>query len=132
MWTRRWAGWCSSWKATRARSSAAWTGRRPKASASIRSRATWSKARCEENHFMSVIVKIPTPLRRLTQDRDIVQTEGGSLAEAISGLESSFPGLRERLCDEQGQLRRFVNVYINGEDVRVLSGLQTPLKQGDE
>jgi acyl dehydratase/molybdopterin converting factor small subunit len=81
---------------------------------------------------VSVTVKIPTPLRRLTKDQDIVQTEGGSLAEAISGLDGSFPGLKERLCDEQGQLRRFVNVYINGEDVRFLSGLQTPLKQGDE
>lgn len=81
---------------------------------------------------MSVTVKIPTPLRRLTKDQDIVQTEGGSLAEAISGLDGTFPGLKERLCDEQGELRRFVNVYINGEDVRFLSGLQTPLKQGDE
>ncbi len=81
---------------------------------------------------MSVTVKIPTPLRRLTQDRDIVQADGGSLAEAISGLDTSFPGIKERLCDESGELRRFVNVYINGEDVRFLSGLKTPLKQGDE
>ncbi len=81
---------------------------------------------------MSVTVKIPTPLRRLTQDKDIVQVDAGSLAEAISGLDSSFPGIKERICDEAGELRRFVNVYINGEDVRFLSGLQTPLKQGDE
>jgi molybdopterin synthase sulfur carrier subunit len=81
---------------------------------------------------VSVIVKIPTPLRRLTNDQEKVQADGGSLAECISGLDGTYPGLKERLCDEQGELRRFVNVYINGEDVRFLSGLQTPLKQGDE
>ncbi len=81
---------------------------------------------------MSVTIKIPTPLRRLTQDKDVVQAEGGSLAEAIGGLEASFPGIKERICDEAGELRRFVNVYINGEDVRFLAGIQTPLKQGDE
>lgn len=81
---------------------------------------------------MNVTIKIPTPLRRLTQDKDVVQAEGGSLAEAISGLEASFPGIKERICDEAGELRRFVNVYINGEDVRFLAGIQTPLKQGDE
>jgi sulfur-carrier protein len=81
---------------------------------------------------VSVTIKIPTPLRRLTQDKDVVQAEGGSLAEAIGGLEASFPGIKERICDEAGELRRFVNVYINGEDVRFLAGIQTPLKQGDE
>ncbi len=81
---------------------------------------------------MSVTVKIPTPLRRLTKDQDVVQCDGAFLAECITRLDASYPGLKERLCDEQGDLRRFVNVYINGEDVRFLSGLQTPLKQGDE
>jgi molybdopterin synthase sulfur carrier subunit len=81
---------------------------------------------------VSVTIKIPTPLRRLTQDKDVVQAEGGSLAEAIGGLEASFPGIKERICDEAGELRRFVNVYINGEDVRFLAGIKTPLKQGDE
>lgn len=81
---------------------------------------------------MSVKVKIPTPLRKLTGERDVVEGNGASLAECISGLDGAYPGLRERLCDEQGELRRFVNVYINGEDVRFLSGVATPLKQGDE
>jgi molybdopterin synthase sulfur carrier subunit len=81
---------------------------------------------------MSVRVKIPTPLRRLTNNQELVEGEGSSLGECIGTLEGRFPGLKERLCDEQGQLRRFVNVYINGEDVRFLSGLATPLKQGDE
>jgi len=70
-----------------------------------------------------VTVKIPTPLRRLTKDQDIVQIEGGSLAEAISDLDGTYPGLKERLCDEQGELRRFVNVYVNGEDARHSGGL---------
>ena len=81
---------------------------------------------------MSVKIRVPTPLRRLTDNQDILTGDGGSLVECINGLEARFPGLKERLCDETGELRRFVNVYINGEDVRFLSGLATPLKPGDE
>ncbi|HXH22980.1 MAG TPA: ubiquitin-like small modifier protein 1 [Dehalococcoidia bacterium] len=81
---------------------------------------------------MSVKVRIPTPLRKLTNELDIVMTDGGTLGAAIDGLESEYPGLKERICDEQGEIRRFVNIYINGEDVRFLSGLQTSLKPGDE
>jgi molybdopterin synthase sulfur carrier subunit len=81
---------------------------------------------------MSVKVRIPTPLRKLTNELDIVTTDGGTLGAAIDGLESEYPGLKERICDEQGEIRRFVNIYINGEDVRFLSGLQTNLKAGDE
>ena len=81
---------------------------------------------------MSVVVKIPTPLRRLTAERDTITGEGASLGQIITNLEASYPGLRERLCDESGELRRFVNVFVNGEDVRFLSGLETPLKSGDE
>ena len=81
---------------------------------------------------MSVRVKIPTPLRGLTNNQDVVSGDGSSLRECITVLDASYPGLKERLCDEQGELRRFVNVYINGEDVRFLSGLQTPLKTDDE
>jgi MoaD family protein len=81
---------------------------------------------------MSVKVKIPTPLRRITNNQELVESEGGSLGEIITAIDGQFPGLKDRICDEQGQLRRFVNVYINGEDVRFLSGLSTPLKQGDE
>jgi len=80
----------------------------------------------------SVTVRIPTPLRKLTLDADVVTGEGETLAECIDSLESRFPGLRDRLCDETGELRRFVNVYINGEDVRFQSGLQTRLSGGDE
>jgi molybdopterin synthase sulfur carrier subunit len=81
---------------------------------------------------MAVKVRIPTPLRKLTNELDIVSTDGGTLGAAIDGLESSYPGLKERICDERGEIRRFVNVYINGEDVRFLSGLQSALKAGDE
>ena len=81
---------------------------------------------------MAVKVKIPTPLRGLTGDLDTVPGEGSTLQELVVHLESSYPGMQERLCDDTGSLRRFVNVYVNGEDVRFLSGLDTSLSEGDE
>jgi molybdopterin synthase sulfur carrier subunit len=81
---------------------------------------------------VSVIVRIPTPLRKITADQDRVSADGASVAECINSLEVSYPGLKERLCDESGEIRRFVNIYVNGEDVRFLQGLATPLKDGDE
>jgi molybdopterin synthase sulfur carrier subunit len=81
---------------------------------------------------MSVKVRIPTPLRGLTKDQDVVAGDEGTLAACIEGLESSFPGLKDRICDDTGELRRFVNIYINGEDVRFMDGLASALKAGDE
>ena len=81
---------------------------------------------------MDVMVRIPTPLRRLTNGQDRATVEGGSLREIISSLEEQFPGMKERLCDEQGELRSFVNMYVNGEDIRFLNGLDTSTKAGDE
>ena len=81
---------------------------------------------------MAVNVKIPTPLRGLTGDLDTVAGEGSTLQDLVVHLERAYPGMRERLCDDTGSLRRFVNVYINGEDVRFLSGLESALKEGDE
>jgi len=81
---------------------------------------------------MSVTVRIPTPLRKLTKELDVVSGDGGTLVACIDSLEQQYPGLKERLCDEGGELRRFVNVYVNGEDVRFQQGLQTPLEPGDE
>lgn len=81
---------------------------------------------------MAVKVKIPTPLRNLTGNQDTVEAESGALSSIVEGLESQFPGMRERLLDEGGEIRRFVNIYVNGEDVRFLSGLTTDLKDGDE
>ena len=81
---------------------------------------------------MSVSVRIPTPLRKMTNEQDVVRSTGDSLAALIEALEGEYPGLKDRLMDESGELLRFVNVYVNGEDVRFLSGLATPLKSGDE
>jgi molybdopterin synthase sulfur carrier subunit len=79
---------------------------------------------------MSVEVRIPTILRPYTGGEKNVSGEGANLAELIADLESRHPGLQERLVDEQG-LRRFVNVYLNDEDVRFLGGLETELSDGD-
>jgi len=81
---------------------------------------------------MSIVVRIPTPLRRLTDGQDKVDVEGDSLGNVIDAMNEQYPGIRERICDDQGQLRNFVNVYVNGEDVRFLQGLETPTSSGDE
>ncbi|MGH7165522.1 MAG: ubiquitin-like small modifier protein 1 [Nitrospiraceae bacterium] len=77
-------------------------------------------------------VRIPTPLRPLTRGQGEVETKSGSVAEMIDHLEAMHPGLKARLCDENGELRRFVNVYVNEEDIRFLKGKDTVLKDGDE
>ena len=77
-------------------------------------------------------VRIPTPLRPLTKNQGEVEVTGGNIAEMIENLNSSFSGLKDRLCDEKGELRRFVNVYVNEEDIRFLKGKDTVLKDGDE
>ena len=82
---------------------------------------------------MSVTVRIPGPLRKITGEREVVTADGGgNLQEIINRLDQEYPGLKERICDESGEIRRFVNLYVNGEDVRFLSGLDTPVKAGDE
>lgn len=81
---------------------------------------------------MPINVRIPTPLRKLTQDKDTVQATGKTVAEIVEDLEKHYPGLKERLCDERGELRRFVNVYLNDEDIRFAQGKQTAVKDGDE
>jgi len=81
---------------------------------------------------MSVSVRIPTPLRKLTGGADEVAIEGANVGELIENLEAAHPGLKERLCDEAGEIRRFVNVYVNDEDVRFMNGRDTELKDGDE
>ena len=81
---------------------------------------------------MSVMVRIPTPLRRLTGGQDKVSVEGDTLSAVVTSLEEQFPGIKARLCDEEGNLRNFVNVYVNGEDVRFLDGLDTATNAGDE
>jgi molybdopterin synthase sulfur carrier subunit len=81
---------------------------------------------------MAVKVRIPGPLRKLTNELDVVSSDDGNLEACINGLETEYPGLKERICDESGEIRRFVNIYVNGEDVRFLQGLATDLKAGDE
>ena len=81
---------------------------------------------------MAVTVKIPTPLRNLTGDVAEVSTESASLSALVDDLEGTYSGMRERLVDEGGELRRFVNLFVNGEDIRFLQGLETTLKEGDE
>ena len=77
-------------------------------------------------------VRIPTPLRPLTRGQGEVESKGSSIAEMIDNLNAAHPGLKDRLCDEQGELRRFVNIYVNEEDIRFLKGKHTSLKDGDE
>jgi len=77
-------------------------------------------------------VRIPTPLRPLTRGQGEVETQGANVAQMIENLEAAHPGVKDRLCDEKGELRRFVNVYVNEEDIRFLNGKDTSLKDGDE
>jgi molybdopterin synthase sulfur carrier subunit len=81
---------------------------------------------------MPIPVRIPTPLRKLTQNKEIVDAEGSTIREILDDLENSYPGLKERICDEQDNIRRFVNVFVNDEDIRFLQESETPLKSGDE
>ena len=81
---------------------------------------------------MPILVSIPTPLRPLTNNLDTVEVSGTSVDELLTGLERQYPGIGERLLDAQGNVRRFVNIYVNGEDIRFLQDKATPLKEGDE
>lgn len=81
---------------------------------------------------MAVTVRIPTPLRRLTQNQPEVEAEGDTIESLIEDLEANYPGIKERICDESGNVRRFVNIYLNDEDIRFLDGNATAVKDGDE
>ena len=77
-------------------------------------------------------VRIPTPLRKLTNGQEEVKADGATIGAVIADLEKNFPGIKERLCDEGGQVRRFVNIFQNDEDIRFLQNLDTPVKDSDE
>lgn len=79
---------------------------------------------------MSVVIKIPTQLRSLTDGAPQTEASGATVADLIADLEARHPGFRERLLDDSGTLRRFVNVYVNDEDVRFQDGLSTPVPDG--
>ncbi len=82
--------------------------------------------------FMAKKVRIPTPLRKLTNNEEIVEVSAATIGEAIVELQKRYPGIQERLVDESGAVRRFVNVYVNEEDIRFLQNQQTKLNDGDE
>lgn len=81
---------------------------------------------------MPVKVRIPTPLQKLTGNKAEVIAKGSSVREILEDLNHQFPGIKERLYDEKGSLRRFINFYVNNEDIRFLKGETTPVKEGDE
>ena len=80
---------------------------------------------------MAVVVRIPTPLRSLTKGSAEVQAKGQTIDDVMQDLERQFPGMRDRLVDDKGELRRFINLYVNEEDIRFLEGAKTTLKTGD-
>jgi molybdopterin synthase sulfur carrier subunit len=81
---------------------------------------------------MAVKVRIPTPLMKLTNDQSEVSAEGGTIADILNNLESQYNGIKERICDESGAPRRFINIYLNEEDIRFLEGEKTVVKEGDD
>ena len=81
---------------------------------------------------MAVTVRIPTPLRRLTQNLAEVETDGADIETIIENLDANYPGMKERICDDEGNIRRFVNIYLNDEDIRFLDGKATSVEDGAE
>ncbi|MCM8757975.1 MAG: MoaD/ThiS family protein [Candidatus Omnitrophica bacterium] len=81
---------------------------------------------------MAIKVRIPQPLQKLTKEKVEVEAKGRNIQELIEDLEKRFPGIKMRLCDEKGKLRRFINIYVNEEDIRFLKMEKTTLKDGDE
>lgn len=81
---------------------------------------------------MSIRVRIPSPLRNFTNGQDVVETQGASVGEVLNSLKTSAAGIEVRLFKGENQLNRFINVYLNDEDIRFLKNLETPVKAGDE
>ena len=81
---------------------------------------------------MAIVVRIPTPLQKFTKNQSEVSVQGVTVADVLDHLEEHFPGLRERLVDDRGSIRKFINFYLNDEDIRFMDGEQTTLKDGDE
>ena len=81
---------------------------------------------------MAVTIRIPTPLRKFTEGKSEVDVEGGTIREVFDDVENRHGGLQEKIFDDAGETRRFINVFVNGEDVRHSQGLDTPVKDGDE
>lgn len=81
---------------------------------------------------MAIKILIPTALQKYTNDQATIECSGNSVAELLDSMETHCPGIKARLCDEQGKPRRFLNFYVNSEDIRFLEGISTALKDGDE
>ena len=81
---------------------------------------------------MSVKVRIPTPLQKLTRDMAEVEVSAKNIQDLINELNKFYPGIKDRICDDQGNIRRFVNIFLNEEDIRFLKKEITPVKDGDE
>lgn len=81
---------------------------------------------------MAIKVRIPQPLQKLTGGKELVEASGANVKSLIDDLEKNFPGMKGRICDDSGRVRRFINIYINEEDIRFLQGDATELKDGDE
>ena len=81
---------------------------------------------------MTIKVKIPTPLRKLTDDNSTVTVSGSDITGIISDLDTKYPGIKDRICEENGEIRPFVNIFVNGEDIRYLDGLNSKLSEDDE
>jgi molybdopterin synthase sulfur carrier subunit len=81
---------------------------------------------------MAVKVRIPTPLQALTNNQPEVSIEGATVGELIEKLNAEYPGLKERVCDESGKVRRFINIFVNEQDIRFLKKEDTSVKEGDE
>jgi molybdopterin synthase sulfur carrier subunit len=81
---------------------------------------------------MPLRVIIPTPLRKFTGNAEVVEIEASTVKDVITNLNERYPGFAERICKETGELRRFINIYVEGEDIRFLQNLQTPVRDGAE
>ena len=86
----------------------------------------------EDYQLMSATVRIPPPLRKVTNGEDKASVNAGSMDDVVDSLEHQFPGIKDRICDTDGSLRSFVNVYINGEDIRFIDGMSSTVNSGDE
>lgn len=86
----------------------------------------------QQHKFMAKKVRIPTPLRKLTNNEELVEVNAATIGDVIAELQMRYPGIKDRLIDETGSIRRFVNVYVNEEDIRFLENQKTTLKDGDE
>jgi molybdopterin synthase sulfur carrier subunit len=81
---------------------------------------------------MSIQIRVPTPLRKFTAGAEAVTAEGATIGALVDDIEQRHPGIKEKICDDAGKVRRFVNIYINGDDIRFLNNLDSPVKDGDE